>query len=366
MAGTTWRLVDLDGIEPVATQAVYEAAAIARSNGTVPDTLIICWPKSPLVCVGYFQEPDKEVNVEYCQAKGIPVVRRILGGGTVYLDSGQIFYQVIGKRGDRVIPTHIGDIFRKLLKGPIKTCRELGVPATYRPVNDIEVEGRKISGNGAAEFDGVAILTGNIIIDFDYDEMTKILKVPDEKFRDKLAKSLKERVTTVRRELGRIPEHQEVKEPLVRNFEETLGVKFDRKPLSQQERKLLDKLTKEKYLSKKWTYANSNRHEALSQPRIVKVSSQSRVSQAIYKSMGGLISITAELVEGKINDILITGDFTFLPPKIPELERALVHAEVAQQPILNVIERFYNENGIESPGTTPDDFMRAILIASGV
>jgi len=366
MIDQTWRLVDLSGIQPVATQAIYEAVAIARSKGIVPDTLIICWPETPLISVGYFQEVDKEVDIGYCEAKKIPVVRRILGGGAVYLDSNQVFYQLIGQRGGKVIPASVEAIYQRMLEAPVKTYREIGIYATYKPVNDIEIEGRKISGNGAAEVNGITILCGNIILDFNYDEMTRILKVPDEKFRNKLIKSLRERVTSIKRELGSVPSHQKIKELLVKHFEETLGVSFVRKALAREEEKLLGKLTKAKYLSKRWTYENSNRHPSLSQTRMVKVSGRSAIGQGIYKSPGGLIRVTAEFVEGMVSDILISGDFTFIPSgKIPQLEKMLVNAKLDQRTLTNVIERFYEENKIESPGTTPNDFAQAIIIASG-
>ncbi|WXG47475.1 MAG: biotin/lipoate A/B protein ligase family protein [Candidatus Atabeyarchaeum deiterrae] len=367
MVEKRWRLLDLGGIEPVATQAVYEAVALARSKGIVPDTLVICWPRSPVVCVGYFQEVDKEVDVEYCRAKKIPIVRRILGGGAVYLDSNQVFYQVIGQRGSDAIPVAVESIFGKMLGAPVKTLNEIGIQATYKPVNDIEVEGRKISGNGAGEVDGMAILTGNIILDFNYDEMTKILKVPDEKFRDKLVKSLRERVTTVKRELGQVPHRQKIMELLVNNFEKTLGVRFDHGVLTKEEQRLLDKLTKEKYASKEWTYENSSRHPALSQTRIVKISGRSTIGQGVYKSSGGLIRVSGEFVESSINDILISGDFTLIPSnKIPELEKVLITAKLDDQNLTGIIRKFYESHKIEAPGSSPGDFARAILIASGV
>jgi lipoate-protein ligase A len=362
----TIRFVDLGETEGIATQAVYEAVAIARSRGIVPDTLIICWPRSPLVCVGYFQEVEKEVDIDYCRSKKIPIVRRILGGGAVYLDSNQVFYQIIGQRGGKVVPVDIEAIFRKILDAPTKTLTEMGVPATYKPVNDIEVEGRKISGNGAAEVDGIAVVTGNIILDFNYDEMIKILRVPDEKFRDKLTKSLRERVTTLKRELGSIPTCQKLKELLAKHFQETLRVELVGVKLTQEEEKLLDKLMREKYLSRRWTFENSERHPALSQARMVKVSGRSTIGQGIHKSLGGLIRVTAELVEGRINDLLISGDFTFIPSTmIPMLEKALIGLIPDEKELTDTTEKFYEENKIESPGTTPNDFVRAILIASG-
>ena len=365
MVQEAFRFLDMGAMEPVATQAIYEAIAIARKNGAVPDTLVVCWPRKPLACIGYFQEVDKELDDDYCNEKKIPIVRRILGGGAVYLDSNQVFYQIIGQRGGNLIPVDIEGVFRKLLEAPIRTYKEMGIPAVYRPVNDIEVEGRKISGNGAAETDGIAILTGNIILDFNYDEMTRILKVPDEKFRDKLTKSLRERLTTVKRELGYAPDHQDVKTSLVKNFEVTLGVRFASGSLTKMEDSLLKRLMKQKYLSKKWTYENSSRHAALSSPRIVKVSGRTNVGQGIYKSAGGLIRVTAEFAENKINEILISGDFTFIPPRIPELERSLLNADVDERNINAVVEEFYRQNGILSPGTGPSDFAKAIILASG-
>jgi lipoate-protein ligase A len=253
-----------------------------------------------------------------------------------------------------------------MLEAPVKTCNEIGIPATYKPINDIEVDGRKISGNGAGEIDGIVILTGNIILDFNYDEMTKILRVPDEKFRDKLIKSLRERVTTVKRELGQVPAHQRVKELLVKNFEETLGVRFHKQSLTREEQRLLEKLTKEKYLSDQWTYENSNRHPALSESRTVKVSGRSIVGQGVYKSPGGLIRVTGEFVDGKINDLLISGDFTFLPSrKIAELEKILLNVALDEQTLTKAIKEFYEANRIESPGTTPSDFAKTILTATG-
>jgi lipoate-protein ligase A len=365
MAQEVCRFLDLGPTEPVSTQVIYEAVALARKSGDVPDTLIVCWPRKPLVCIGYFQEVDKELDVAYCVKRKIPIVRRILGGGAVYLDSNQVFYQIVGRRGDNIIPADIEAVFRKLLEAPIRTYKEMGIPAAYRPINDIEVEGRKISGNGAAEVDGIAILTGNIILDFNYDEMTRILRVPDEKFRDKLAKSLRERLTTIKREIGHAPDHEKVKMSLLKNFEETLGVKFVCGPLTKVENDLLNKLMKGKYLSRKWTYENSSRHAALLSPRIVKVSGRTSVGEGIYKSAGGLIRVTAEFAENKINEILISGDFTFIPPKIPELEKSLFNADVSEKNLSAVVEEFYRQNKILSPGTGPSDFAKAIIIASG-
>jgi len=87
---------------------------------------------------------------------------------------------------------------------------DLGVPARYRPVNDvITATGRKISGTGAAIIGDYVVLVGSLIADFDYETTAHVLRVPDEKFRDKVFKSMRENLTTLKREIGRVPEWDE-------------------------------------------------------------------------------------------------------------------------------------------------------------
>jgi len=185
-----WRLVDLDLIDSFDTQAIYEAVGIVRAKNLVPNTIIFCRPSYRIVCIGYHQAVNEEINLDYCLKNKIPIVRRILGGGAVILDKDQQFYQVIVSRKDPKIPYSVEKAYEKLLKAIVLTCKKLGVEANYRPINDIEVNGKKISGNGATVLDEVLILTGNLILDFDYETMCNVLKVPSEKFKDKLVKSL--------------------------------------------------------------------------------------------------------------------------------------------------------------------------------
>ena len=81
--------------------------------------------------------------------------------------------------------------------------RRIGIQAEYKPINDVIVETRKISGTGVGEIRDCIVFVGNLIVDFNYDMMARILKVPDEKFRDKVHKTLTENLSTIRRELGK-------------------------------------------------------------------------------------------------------------------------------------------------------------------
>ena len=116
----------------------------------------------------------------------------------------------------QIIPVTVEGIFKKLLGITVYVYRKLGLPAEFKVLNDVVVNGRKISGNGAGEFgDNTVILVGNIILDLDYDSMAHVLKVPSEKFRDKMVKSMREWVTSIKKELGYVPSSEQIKKLLV-------------------------------------------------------------------------------------------------------------------------------------------------------
>ncbi|GAF78216.1 unnamed protein product, partial [marine sediment metagenome] len=248
-----WRLIEFDGLPGSESQTVYHTVGLAMERyDDIENTIIICWPEDPAVCVGYHQIIEEEVDTEYCKKNNIPIVRRPLGGGAVYLDSGQLFYQVIGRLDSKKLPQNVAKLYEKVLQAPIETYRAIGINAEYAPVNDIQADGKKISGNGAAEVGGGRILTGNLIFDFNFDEMVKILKVPNEKFRDKIASSLRERLGTIKGFLENPPDKQAVKKILIENFEKMLDVKFriDNKFLPK-EQEINDELLKQ-YRSDEW------------------------------------------------------------------------------------------------------------------
>ncbi|MFB0563316.1 MAG: lipoate--protein ligase [Candidatus Lokiarchaeia archaeon] len=354
-----WRLLDLDALPAIDTQVIYEAVGLARSKNLVPDTLILCYPESPLVCVGYHQELEKEIDYSFCKSQGIPVVRRILGGGAVYLDQGQLFYQIVVDKKNPKIPISIKDFFRRLLEAPTKTYQDLGIPAQYKPINDIEVDGKKISGNGAGTVDNIVnIMTGNIIMDFNFEMMVRILKVPSEKFRDKVAKSLEERMTTIKRELGYDVPLERIKSLLIKNYEETLDIKLQRGILTDWEKGTLSDLRK-KYVSREWLYLSFLRHPDLA--RKVKISRTASVSESSYKAPGGLIRVILRIDKNRIKEIMFSGDFFIYPQdKLSELEKNLTGVLTNTEKIGKIIQTFYEKEKVETPGITSEDFLTAI------
>ncbi len=360
-----WRLIEFDGLPGSESQTVYHTVGLAMERyDDIENTIIICWPEDPAVCVGYHQIIEEEVDTEYCKKNNIPIVRRPLGGGAVYLDSGQLFYQVIGRLDSMKLPQNVAKLYEKVLQAPIETYRAIGINAEYAPVNDIQADGKKISGNGAAEVGGGRILTGNLIFDFNFDEMVKILKVPNEKFRDKIASSLRERLGTIKGFLENPPDKQAVKKILIENFEKMLDVNFriDNKFLPK-EQEINDELLKQ-YRSDEWLNIPIQRRTELMEKRKVKISTTTQIYESVYKAPGGLIRLFFEVENDFIKDIIISGDFSAHPMNTPELiENALIGKLLNPKHIYANVSQVFDSEKIDIPGVTPDDFVKAIELS---
>ncbi len=356
----SWRLLDLGPIMPIETQINYDMIAQGITEGKSENTLIICWPATPLVSLGYFQEIEADIDTKFCDENDIFYTRRVVGGGGVYLDDGQMFYQLIGRKDSPTTPKRIDDYYVKFLDAPVQAYRNLGVPAEFKPVNDIIANDKKISGNGAGDIGDARILVGNMIFDFNFDMMVKVLRVPNEKFRDKIAQSLRERMSTIQLLTGSMPDRVEVKEDLLRLYEETLDIELIPGKFNRWEIEKVIEL-KPWYMSDEWLHwRRGGRIDA----RTVRISATTRVGTSNYKAPGGLLRITAEETEGKLNDVVISGDFFMLPmDAISNLEKSLVGARIENGDILKKADEAYSKFKIESPGITPKDIETAVKLA---
>jgi lipoate-protein ligase A len=363
LGSETWRLLNLGGLPPLEAQCLYEAVALAVDRGQAPNTIILCYPTRPYVCLGFHQELEKEIDVKFCQKQKLPIIRRPVGGGAVYLDSQQHFYQIVAGEDNPLVPFEVDKFFERFLQATVHVYRALGVPATYKPINDIVVNERKISGNGAGKIGKAAVLIGNIILDLNYNAMAQVLRVPDEKFRDKLAKSMREWVSSLKQELGYIPSRDHINNLLTEGYEK-IGIKLDSGVLSDKEKEIFVKEVKPKHLSKEWLYMPEFRHPELDKRRVVKVAENVRIVEANYKAKK-MIRVTMEIAFHKIRDILISGDFFMIPEQaLPKLEEELVGSSIDRDEISNIIKQFYDKNKIQTSGIEPADFVEAIIKAS--
>jgi len=347
------RLIDLGYAPPFRSQTIYHAVAHALDVYT-PDTIILVAPGAPYVCIGFHQELDKEVDVAYCRLHHLPMVRREVGGGAVYLDSNQHFMQWVFHQDS--LPRNITERFALYVRPLVETYHRLGIPACYRPVNDIHVEGRKIGGTGAARMGTAEVVVGSFMFDFNPEVMSQVLKVSSEKMRDKIFHTLNEYMTTMTRELGYTPNRNATLDIYLEQAQATLGRRIVNGELTAGERALAEDLDRQ-FATGEWLYQKGAlRHAG------VKIHQDVYVQEVELKTPGGLVRVIARIRDGRIDDMMLSGDFTMLPTSAAGmLEVALRGTALEADSIRTCIEDVYLNIAIQSPGLTAKDLTNAIM-----
>jgi lipoate-protein ligase A len=348
------RLLELGTVAPARSQACYHAAAYVLDEGT-PDTVILVSPSDPYVCIGFHQEVDREVDRAYCREHGLPVLRREVGGGAVYLDRDQVFVQWVFHPAS--LPAEVEARFRLYIEPLVRTYRALGVEAVHRPVNDVHVRGRKIGGTGAARIGRAEVVVGSLMFDFDRAAMARVLRLSSEKMRDKVFRGLQDYMTTMRDELGRPPDRDEVVALYLRELAAVFGAEIVPGEWTAAEesraRELDEALAAEDWL----------REKAAGRPAGVKIHEDVHVRESVHKAAGGLIRVTARLRQGRIDDIAISGDFTIYPREaVAAIEKALLGALADRPAVLAVVEDVYRALSVQSPGLSPADWAEAMAL----
>lgn len=249
-----WRLLDTGALDAYTNMAIDEAILWARSQGLVGNTVRFYMWEPSAVSIGFFQSVKQEVNVEACRELNVDIVRRITGGGAVYHDRvGEVTYSVVVDQDHPKIPKAILDSYVTISKGLIFGLKRLGVEASFKPINDIIVGGKKISGNAQTRRWNTILQHGTILLKTDISTIFKVLTVSKEKISDKAIKTAEERVTSISKECGREVSPEEVKAALKPGFEEALGIKLiDGKLTVLEEEKA--KGLRRKFASKDWIF----------------------------------------------------------------------------------------------------------------
>jgi len=346
------KLYDLGKVPWEESQLLYHALAYLGW-----ESMVFLSPAAPYVCIGYHQDVTHEIDLDFCKTNHIPVFRREVGGGAVYLDGNQLFFQLILREDHPVIPASREAFYRKFLQPVIQVYRRIGIDAQYKPVNDVIVRNKKISGTGVGEIGDCIVFVGNLILDFNYDRMSRVLKVPDEKFRDKVQKTMEGNLTTIRRELGAAKsapwKEETLNQMMAEEFARLLG---DFIP-GEKEAALADKIEalRPKMLTDAWLYRRRKRFPE----RAVKIRAGVAVRHRIHKAPGGLVRADFQLVDGRLFSVSLSGDFFCYPGHALDLLEAMLEG-TALEDVGRVVTDFCGRKDIEIPGVGFQDWVNVL------
>ncbi|MGD1059869.1 MAG: lipoate--protein ligase family protein [Methanomassiliicoccales archaeon] len=227
------RVVDSGVIDPVRSVATDEAMLMARHLRIVPNSLHLYIRDRPVVSLGYFEKEEEAVDLGVAKAKNVTVVKRASGGSAIYTDPGQLIYALV--LDSEMAPESPEEMFKQTCGGVVKALDVLGLKAEFKPLNDVLVNHRKISGSAQLRRWDVVLQHGTMMVDTDIDLMFEVLRTR------KKGRS-KDSVTTLAKELGEVPTMDRVKHAMVEGISGAFGMEPMNGVLSHYERKTIDSL----------------------------------------------------------------------------------------------------------------------------
>ncbi|ADR24183.1 lipoyltransferase and lipoate-protein ligase [Mycoplasma leachii PG50] len=317
----------------------------AASNLKIDDTIVFPSIADPHIQMGYFQNPEVEVNFKYLKEKNLEIVRRATGGGTIYIDSNSvnICYLIPYKKGTEILGN-----YAKFYEPTIKILKELGAKnITQSGKNDLTIDGKKVSGAAMMLLDDVIYGGNSLLYNVDYDAMSQVLNPNRKKIEAKGVKSVSQRVAALSQYLDEpyrnldIFEFKDLMIKKIFNVDDLKNV--NRYIMTDKDWEQVDELIKTRYKNWEWTYGLSPRYEYNRDARL-----------AI-----GTINFSLAIENQRIEKIKISGDF-FAKKDLLELEKALIGTKMTHEDLLKAFSDadlqsyFFNE-------IKPEEVVKIIL-----
>lgn len=205
---------------------------------------------NPNIVIGRFQSVSNEVHIDKADELGIDIVRRISGGGAVLNEpEGAITYSIYTP------PEFVADLsfpesYAFYDSWVVEALRDLGIDAWYEPLNDITSTGGKIGGAAQARRFGAVLHHTTIAYDLTPGVLLQVLRIGEEKIRDKGIRSADRRVGPLRQQTER--PRQEIIDFLINRFTNLTGATMGELTVDEVER--ARQLVAEKFGTQEWTH----------------------------------------------------------------------------------------------------------------
>lgn len=246
-----WQLVHPGPLSPLMHLALDEVLAQEVGDGTRKPTLRIWEWDERAVVIGSFQSVKNEVDPENAEKYGFRVVRRISGGGAMFMDAGSVVTYSIYAPADLVAGMTFADSYAFFDEWAVQALRSLGVHATYQPLNDIASPSGKIGGAAQKRLGNGGVLHHvTMAYDMDGDRMAEVLRIGREKLSDKGTKSANKRVDPLRSQTG--VSRAEIIDRMVETFRSQHGLTEGE--ITPEEYAAAEKLVAEKFGTDEWLY----------------------------------------------------------------------------------------------------------------
>lgn len=338
--------------------SVSPAVEQAVVRGEAPPTVYLNIFDRDSITIGVNEDPEQALDLDYCRDNGIVFRRRVNGGGAIYAGAGSAFLVFYLPTDHPEVPETTTEAFPKILTTVAEVFqRRYGFPAEYRPLNDIQVEGRKLVPTSLKIEDGV--MTFRIIVNvkpIDTDLAGKAMPMPPEKVADKALKDLTSRFTWLEREAEQEIDEDELTAFTLDVTEHAFGeTGLERASLIAAEHGYADAFRAE-LDTETWLFGKSERTRFGGQVRTGDLVGRGRV-----KAPGGMIRATLLVRDGTVIHTIVNGDWHPRPlDGIAWLEEAITGATAEAGVLRGRVETFLARDDVEFAGVGADDLVAGL------
>ena len=248
--GYDWRLIPSVPRAPLTNMALDEVLTLRVGRGERPPTLRIWGWSGKCVVLGRFQSVRNEVNELAAAEHGVEIVRRISGGGAMFIEpEGAITYSIYAPEA-MVAGLTFPESYAFFDAWVVEVLRELGVDAWYEPLNDITSTGGKIGGAAQARRGGAVLHHTTMAYQMNIPLMLQVLRIGQEKLSDKGMRSAEKRVGPLRQQTE-LP-RDAIIDPMVEGFRRRYGLAPD--DVTADELAEAERLVRERFGTRDWIY----------------------------------------------------------------------------------------------------------------
>ena len=245
-----WQIVRSRSVSPMLNAALDEVLTTEVGRGERGPTLRIWEWDRPAVIIGSFQSVRNEVDEEELAAREAQLVRRISGGGAMFMEPASTITYSLYAPGELVQGMGFADSYAFLDEWVLEALRSLGIDAVYKPLNDITSPSGKIGGAAQKRLSNGAVLHHvTMAYDMDAEAMTRVLRIGREKLSDKGTASAQKRVDPLRSQTGL--SRESIIDRMVEVFVQRHGgtpAELDTAPYEEAERLLAEKFATEEWI----------------------------------------------------------------------------------------------------------------------
>lgn len=271
-----WLFINSGPCSPSFNMALDEALLEWHSEGSIPPVIRFYEWNPATLSIGYFQQADRDINLQAVKEQNLGFVRRPTGGRAV-LHEHELTYSIIVSEEYPDMPKTVTEAYRVLSEGLLQGFRNLGmnayfsVPDTAEKQADLKkpksavcfdapswyelvVEGKKVAGSAQTRQKGVILQHGAILLDLDIEKLLSVFHFTSEEAKEKMRIKLPDKAVAINDLMNQPVSIPQCIEAFKKGFEQSLNISLNPYTLTEEQLQYVVAIEERKYLNDEWNY----------------------------------------------------------------------------------------------------------------